>query len=833
MSKLNNYPTLLLDQYQAVENAGENSSERHKKLLDLSESLLLYISGILFGEYKRSGKINIDIESEFYKHSKKTPTLGIFQGFIRLLIQELDNSLLMDRFDNQVIYESAAQVVFSFDVLKEVLDAGEDNGFKDKTEPLKKGKTPKKIGLMKFFDFFIQIRNIHAHPEEKVGPKNTKRRWPLNDEYFEYINNDLEQALTDIMESLDVLLNYRCAVTEDIFDEKNQARFLIEAGMKKMTLDLPLSKEQMQNMSVEERYLVDATDKIYSRLYYHRIPAVNPQVAKEVIAKEKANQILPHLKQLIHDKLSDDGRIDNLEYMVLWDTARTASLTESQLFELIESIRKQIGIHAETGTPEQKGPLFIDKHEISNRLGFNPFWLKYFQLVSKIDDATQKQERESVSNSFDGRIDKIKKELKNLPGKDRIQKHETKMRQLRGKLKELKSRKNEIPGTYRDKLRSARSEERKEMLNEERSALENRITGQIEKLSHEIDEFKIKIEELQEKQGVKKNELEFILSELQQDREAQWAETTWGIHRDLWKELEQYIAGLLDTNLNNVESTQDEDDGVTEKLWINRPNQWQMGKLTLGYWAKVYQSNAPFDDLFHIGFLLGNRFKWVPKNIPEKTLKDRINQPCVILWASLNDDRVQKVDAESVIKKKYYELCQELVNNYSEQLMNLHINVTCTQKEVYDESGGDDHSDLFVSLEYYMRELKHTHKIKRLYSNVYILSDFYDNSVVNLSSVHQFEEEVQALFSLFSNVVAELNDYAVEMGVDRDYIKRKEEQFIRYQKLMHEKFSTALTSGGFRPVKEQVEQWKEYAKQELGVSDYLFDMMLASYRWGK
>jgi len=506
ISSTDKLPVYLFEPFQAVNKVEENEAERHKKLLDLGESILYYISGILLGEYKKTRDMNIDIESEFYKHSKRMPSLGVFQGFVRLLIQSQLNSILMEKFDKDVIYEHSAELVFSYELLKKVIDEGTDFGFEEKIRPIRKQRSVKAVGLLGFFDCFVQIRNIYAHPEQKAGPKNNKRKWPLNEDYFYYINEKLHEAFQEILECLDILVNYPAGSTVEIIDEKKQAKLLIEQGFKRKVVLVNLNDEQLKAMLLEERYLLDSNGNIYSRLFYHNIPALNPIIATEVIAKEKQAQILPHLKQLIRDKLSDDHRIDAIEYMVLWDTARLAFFTEAELFELIDDIRKELKIDAELGTPKQKGTLFIEKHEGIKRLSFSPYWLKHFLWLQKISLDYQKEEKE-VDKKFDSKIDGIKNDLKNLPGNDKIIKAEEGIRSLKVKLKEIKSKQREIPATFREKLKSAQSEERKNALNEERTALEERLQLQIDKYEQEKQELQARIEELKNKQADRKDEL--------------------------------------------------------------------------------------------------------------------------------------------------------------------------------------------------------------------------------------------------------------------------------------------------------------------------------------
>ena len=68
-----------------------------------------------------------------------------------------------------------------------------------------KGRSVGQKGLLEFFNIFIQIRNRYAHPDEKAGPKDNKRKWPLGDEYYEYINSHMNAALSELVEDFEGL----------------------------------------------------------------------------------------------------------------------------------------------------------------------------------------------------------------------------------------------------------------------------------------------------------------------------------------------------------------------------------------------------------------------------------------------------------------------------------------------------------------------------------------------------------------------------------------------------------------------------------------------------
>ena len=166
MSKQENFPhhpAQIYRPYNDCMNADEDGA-MHKALLDLGESFLTYLVGIMFGEYKRSGEISDRLESEFYKFSSRKPSFGVFLSFMRMLSKEMSETILADKFEKDK-YDSVSDFIFEFNLLKEVINQGADNEFADKVQTLRKTRQPLyNIDLVDeqkgFFSIFIQIRNI-------------------------------------------------------------------------------------------------------------------------------------------------------------------------------------------------------------------------------------------------------------------------------------------------------------------------------------------------------------------------------------------------------------------------------------------------------------------------------------------------------------------------------------------------------------------------------------------------------------------------------------------------------------------------------------------------
>ena len=208
MENIKEYPKDIVQPFNEYEKANDEGA-MHKSLLDLGESLLTYLVGLMFGEYKRSENVSEKLETEFYKYSSRKPSFGVFLSFMRILSKEMDKTILTDKFEKSKKYESASEFIFEFDLLKQVVNEGADEGFSDKLDSLRKGRSAGQKGLMEFFDTFIMIRNTYAHPEDKAGPKDNKRKWPLTSEYYEAINPHMHGALSEIIEDFEILKSYK------------------------------------------------------------------------------------------------------------------------------------------------------------------------------------------------------------------------------------------------------------------------------------------------------------------------------------------------------------------------------------------------------------------------------------------------------------------------------------------------------------------------------------------------------------------------------------------------------------------------------------------------
>jgi hypothetical protein len=340
-----------------------------------------------------------------------------------------------------------------------------------------------------------------------------------------------------------------------------------------------------------------------------------------------------------------------------------------------------------------------------------------------------------------------------------------------------------------------------------------------------IQESEDKINVLEESQSEKLIEANNKLRLVQNTYESFAKYTQWGMHKNIWKELDQYVEVLLSKNLNKSFEVEEE---LSEPNWVNTTNAWQIGALSYTYWARIHPGKAPLENIFHIGYALANPFKWVPKNI-HPSLKPILNKTVSVMWTSVDDKRLEKIDIDNVLILKRREFNKELIIKYEKELIELGANVKLIPIEFIDDSS--DQVEHFMPFESYL-EVRDQYIIGQIYSRLWTVEMFYENGRLNIHAVEKYEKEMLTLLQLFSNVIERLNDYALVMGINEEVIKQREDQVTRWEKILIERIRLKYPVGAeFKPTKEDLAEWMLFSENELGMSKYLFDYIISKFRF--
>ena len=832
MKRINKYPTQIVGPFKSAEMANDESS-MHKSLLDMGESFLTYLVGIMFGEYKRSGEISDKLETEFYKYSSRKPSFGVFLSFMRLLSKEMNDTLLSNKFDKSNRYASVSDFVFNFKLLKSVIDEGSDDGFNDSVYTLKKGRNASQNGLMDFFDTFIMIRNIFAHPDEKAGPKDNKRKWPLGEEYYAFINPYIFAALTELVEDFDILSAYKPVIARMLDDKNKKGTFVLEQGGKESEIDMDLSRDDLRFMNTDIRYLLDPDDKLFVKLYYHAIPQLNPKVAKKIIDREKAKAMEPHLKDMIHGKLADDGKIDDMEYLVLRDTAKTSSISDERLFQLIDAVKNQLQIKDSVGTPENKGDIFIEAKDDKISLSFNPWWLNYLSVVGKVDPKIIKKEK-AKEKQLQDIIKKLKANKKSLPINKRIENAKKNLKKKKGQkatqLKKMRERVSSKVGMRK----KATKPERKAALLDDINSLRDDIETKREMFDIQIEELVEKLNIIDQEKSVKTKDIDNKILAKSNELEQYSSTTQWGMHKELWQEINQYLDSFLDQNLNLNLSDDDEDsENMNLTRWVNSPNQWQIGNLSYTYWAKIHSENSTLGLSYHVGLAIAKKFDWHGKNVLDDSLTESLKKPSTVVWTSQDVKIVRKIDDDGLLGEKRIELINDLLKDYEKELLDIGANVNCLKKKEIDHLyEGPDNQQYFMPLKVFF-ELKDDYQPISIYSRIWTLDSFIKQGNVNVESLNKYKKEMSIIIPILCNSVTMLNNYALEIGINQETIDGRLDRFNRLKNIMFKEFEKKYPEGTlFRPTKDEAASWRLYAKEELEIeSNYIYNMIYGKYRF--
>jgi len=391
----------------------------------------------------------------------------------------------------------------------------------------------------------------------------------------------------------------------------------------------------------------------------------------------------------------------------------------------------------------------------------------------------------------------------------------------------------------REMRAKATKSERKAILLGETKSLQEDIDVKRKMFDVQIEELVEKIELIEREKVNKVKDIDDKILEKTNELRQFSSSTQWGMHRDLWQEINQYIDSFLDENLNMNISVGDEseDDDSTISRWINTPNQWQIGNLSYTYWAKIYKNDAPLGLAYHLGLAIAKKFEWYGKNVLDESLAESLKKPCAVVWASQDVKSVRKIDIDGQLGKKRGELLSTILVDYENELLDIGANVNCLKKRDINEDVDlikwqHNDKEYFMPLEVYLKS-KDDYELICIHSRIWTLDSFIKHGQVNLESINKYKRDMSIIIPILCNSVTMLNDYALEIGINQETIDERFDQFNRLTKVMFIEYKKLYPLGTpFQPSKEEIMRWRVYAREELGLdSDYLYGMIFDKFRW--
>lgn len=363
-------PKELKKLWNQIEATNEYSG-KNKLLIDYAESLLIYLSGYIIGEYRTLNDKVISYEKFFYKNNKNLST-GTYQYFLReglKILKKADADLEID----QILHgkndlDPVSKFIVVFECLKKHINEGNEGNYSEVVNTILASRNNNfgKTNALSFFDNFIQLRNRTAHPHKEIKGKNI--HWPASQEYYSVVNDYLYDALNALNDSLTKLWSYKKGSL--LIQEDKQE--IIEEGTEEILIELKASSLHTVNGPV---LLKDAENWVYCSI------KENTKVGQEILdiieqEKAEAQKVanISELKTQIELAL-DDGQISNEEYKFFKSLGvNKLSIQEADLKNLILEVAESMQI--EDPFPEVDNRLIqaIDDALLNNQ--FNSFFMK-------------------------------------------------------------------------------------------------------------------------------------------------------------------------------------------------------------------------------------------------------------------------------------------------------------------------------------------------------------------------------------------------------------------------------------------------------------------------
>ena len=80
----------------------------------------------------------------------------------------------------------------------------------------------------------------------------------------------------------------------------------------------------------------------------------------------------------------------------------------------------------------------------------------------------------------------------------------------------------------------------------------------------------------------------------------------------------------------------------------------------------------------------------------------------------------------------------------------------------------------------------------------------FENGKVNLEAINKYKREMGTMIPILCNTVTQLNDYALEIGINQETIKERYDRFNRIKDIMFGEFGAKYPEGTlFRPTKRR------------------------------
>lgn len=370
-------PKSLKNSFDALEKETEKSG-KHKKLIDFTETLLIYLSHYIIGYYRRQNIESVEYEKLFYKNSKNLST-GTYIMFLRealkILNKENCKPLIYDVLCGKNEVLEVSKFIVAFETIKDAINKNESENLLTKANNAVASKTNyAKINGLEFFNTFIQLRNRVAHPHKEINELMV--HWPSSEDYYDCVNIYLHEALSTFMNQLTPLWEHQLGV---IMVEEGEAYIENQETGDVLEIDSKEVSEEGNEVLYKDNEWVCITPKNIMRVSDKALQSIEDE-KQQALHLENIEQFKDNIVSAL-----DDGQIsaDELRFFNALGASKF-NIDAHKIKDLIFEVAKSLNIEEPFPEVDQRLVKAIDDALISGQ--YNAFFLKLMAKNYGVDE---------------------------------------------------------------------------------------------------------------------------------------------------------------------------------------------------------------------------------------------------------------------------------------------------------------------------------------------------------------------------------------------------------------------------------------------------------------
>ena len=161
------------------------------------------------------------------------------------------------------------------------------------------------------------------------------------------------------------------------------------------------------------------------------------------------------------------------------------------------------------------------------------------------------------------------------------------------------------------------------------------------------------------------------------------------------------------------------------------------------------------------------------------------------MWPSIDVKYAAKIDPEVILLTEYKRLIRVMFEENLDVFKKVGANIQCIDSD----TGNND----TIPLEYYLDHkdrfniyvddksyaLLENSESFNLFSKIWTIDDFMSDGRINYDNVTKFERDISVYMTLISNVIKQLNDFALANGINKESINKRLDQVNRLSDIIN------------------------------------------------